>query len=263
MRYRLSWWPGETWIETQRTTCLVDDLSPGHNYLFLVTVANRERISAGAIVGGATQPQQTPSPTATSLPPPPTPLPKDVVLLSLMSHHSYVDDLGDLQVIGEVRNDLGVTVEAVEIRVVFYDSFDEPILERTVNSLMPVIAPGERAPFRAVLSPAGDAASYSLRITALVTEQSPPPGPVVVESKGERDEVGFYHVTGQVVNSTEQAIVGARAVVTLYDNWGQVVNVGIAYVSPFRLEAGEAGSFDCVFGHFPNVASHAVRVTSY
>jgi hypothetical protein len=220
---------------------------------------------ASAVVSATTLPLPTPSPTPTPTTPPPTPtpLPEDVVLLSLMSHHSYVDTLGDFQVVGEVRNDLGVTVEAVKVWVTFYDWLDEPILERVEEALMPVIPPGERAPFRTSLSPAGDVAAYSLRVTGYATERSPTPGPLVMASQADRDEAGFYHVTGQVVNSTEQAIVGARVVVTLYDRWGQVVNAGTAYVSPFQLEPDEKGSFDCVFGHFPGVASYTVQPTSY
>ena len=248
---------------TRRTAYRVYGLSPGRNYAFLVTALDGERVLSSAVVTGTTLLLPTPSPTSTPLPPSPTPLPEDVVLLSFMSHRSYVDDLGDLQVVGEVRNDLEVTVRAVEILVVFYDSLDEPTLEQTVESLIPLLAPGARAPFRAVLSPAGDVAAYSLRVTARTTEQPPPPGPVVVESQDGPDQAGFYHVTGQVANPTEQAIVSARAVVTLYDRWGQVVNAGIAYVNPFRLEPGESGSFDCVFGYYPRVAAYAVQTTSY
>jgi len=238
LRYHLFWWPGEGWVETRRTFYWVDGLLPGHNYTFLITPLDGEHIFA-------------------------TPLPQDVVILSVMSHNSHVDELGDFQVVGEVRNDLGVTVEAVEIRVTFYSPSDEPIFEQTVESLLPLIAPGERAPFRASLSPAGDAASYSLRATARASEPSPLAWPVVLESQGERDEIGFYHVTGRVTNLTEQSITGARAVVTLYDAWGRVVNAGVAYIYPFSLSPGEEGSFDCVFGYFPAVTFHAVQVTPY
>ena len=263
MRYRLFWWPGEAWAVTRHTAYRVYGLSPGCNYTFLVTALDGGRVLSSAVVTGTTLLLPAPPPTATPLPISPTPLPEDVVLLSLMSHRNYVDDLGDLQVVGEVRNDLEVTAKAVEILVTFYDSFDEPILEQTVESFIPLLAPGERAPFRAVLSPAGDIAAYSLRVTARTTEQPPPPGPLAVESQDSRDQAGFYHVTGQVANPTEQVIVGARAVVTLYDQWGQVVNAGIVYVSPFRLGPGESGSFDCVFGYYPRVSAYAVRTTSY
>jgi hypothetical protein len=263
LRYHVAWWPSKRWGETRRTTYWVDGLLPGRKYRFLVTTLNGEHILASAVVSATTLPLPTPSPPPAPPPPTPTPLPEDVVLLSLMSHHSYVDALGDLQVVGEVRNDLGITVEAVKIGVTFYDWLDEPIAAQAEEALMPVIAPGERVPFRTSLSPAGDVAAYSLRVTGYATDQSPPLGPLVLASRGEQDEAGLYHVTGQVVNPTGQAVVGARAVVTLYDQWGQVVNAGTAYVSPFQLEPGEEGSFDCVFEHYPGVASYAVRATSY
>jgi hypothetical protein len=263
VRYRLFWWPGEGWATTPATTYRVENLLPGRQYTFLVVAINDSDTSAVSIVNGTTLPLPASRSTTTPLPPSPTPLPAGAVLLSLMSHQSYRDALGDLHVVGEVRNDLGIPVEAIEIRATFYNSSDAPILEQTVEPLVPLLAPGERAPFRFVLSPGSDAVAYSLQVTARAAEQAPPPGPVVVESHGEQDQAGFYRVTGRVVNPTGRAIVGARAVVTLYDQWGQVVNAGTAYVTPFRLEPGNLGSFDCIFEHFPHVVAYAVRTTSY
>jgi hypothetical protein len=263
LRYRLAWWPSGQWIVTPATTYQVEKLMPGSQYTFLIVAMEGAHVSAGYSVNVATLPLQTSPPAAAPRPPSPTPLPAGVVPLSLMSHQSYKDNLGDLHVVGEVRNDLAIAVEAIEIRAIFYDPADEPILERAVESLVPLLAPGERAPFRVVLSPAGDAVAYSLQVMARASTQSPLPGPAVVESQAEQDRAGFYRVTAQVVNSTERAIMGARAVVTLYNQGGQVVNVGTAYITPLQLEPDEMGRFDCIFEYFPNVVAYTVRTTSY
>ena len=264
LSYHILWWPGGAWAFTESTTYQIEALLPKSRYLFLVIAVDGVRVSAGAIVSGTTLALPIAWQTATPSPPPlPTPLPDDMVILSLMSHRSYEDDLGALQVVGEVRNDLEIGVDSAEIRAVFYDYLDKPLFEQRVALLLPRLSPGERAPFRIDLASAENAATYSLQATAQIAEQAPPPSPALTQSWGEQDQAGFYHVEGQVANLTGQTILGARAVITLYDFWGNIVNADLVYISPFQLEAGELGNFDCVFEHFPGVESHAVLIASY
>jgi len=201
-----------------------------------------------------------PSPTRRRIVATPTPLPPDTVLLGLMSSHDYEDDLGFITIVGEVRNDLQMNVSKVLVTATFYDAGGDVIEEASTSTMMDILLPGQRSPFALTLPRPADLWEYSLRITARPTLEQPLAGLEVVQSRAYEDEVGFYHVTGEVENSGPRTADRVQVIVTLYDKWGKIVNAGFVYSEPWRVRPGEKAAFDCSFNYYPLVREHAIQV---
>jgi len=201
-----------------------------------------------------------PSPTLRRIVATPTPLPPDTVLLGLMSSHDYEDDLGFFTIVGEVRNDLQMNVGKVLVTATFYNDSGDIIEEVSTSTMMDILLSGQRSPFALTLPRPVDLWEYSLRITARPTLEQPLAGLAVVQSRAYEDEVGFYHVTGEVENTGQRTADRVQVIVTLYDKWGKIVNAGFVYSEPRRVRPGEKAAFDCSFNYYPLVKEHAIQV---
>jgi len=201
-----------------------------------------------------------PSPTPRRIVVTPTPLPPDTVLLGLMSSHEYEDDLGFITIVGEVRNDLQMNVGKVLVTATFYSASGDVIDEVSTSTMMDILPPGQRSPFALTLPRPVDLWEYSLRITARPTLEQPLTGLEVVQSYVYEDEVGFYHVTGEVENTGQRTADRVQVIVTLYDKWGKIVNAGFVYSEPRRVSPGGKAAFDCSFNYYPLVKEHAIQV---
>ena len=201
-----------------------------------------------------------PSPTPRRIVATPTPLPPDTVLLGLISSHEYEDDLGFITIVGEVRNDLQMNVGKVFVMATFYNTSGDVIEEASTSTIVDILLPGQRSPFALILPRPVDLWEYSLRITARPTLEQPLPGLEVVQSRAYEDEVGFYHVTGEVENTGQRTADRVQVIVTLYDKWGKIVNAGFVYSAPRRVRPGEKAAFDCSFNYYPLVKEHAIQV---
>ncbi|NIO71183.1 MAG: hypothetical protein GTN71_19660 [Anaerolineae bacterium] len=201
-----------------------------------------------------------PSPTSRRFVATPTPLPPDTVLLGLMSSHEYEDDLGFITIVGEVRNDLQMNVGKVLVTATFYNASGDVIEEASTSTMMDILLPGQRSPFALILPRPVDLWEYSLRITARPTLEQPLAGLEVVQSHAYEDQVGFYHVTGEVENTGQRTADRVQVIVTLYDKWGKIVNAGFVYSEPRPVRPGEKAAFDCSFNYYPLVKDHAIQV---
>jgi len=201
-----------------------------------------------------------PSPTSRRFVATPTPLPPDTVLLGLMSSHEYEDDLGFITIVGEVRNDLQMNVGKVLVTATFYNASGDVIEEASTSTMMDILLPGQRSPFALILPRPVDLWEYSLRITARPTLEQPLAGLEVVQSHAYEDQVGFYHVTGEVENTGQRTADRVQVIVTLYDKWGKIVNAGFVYSEPRPVRPGEKAAFDCSFNYYPLVKEHAIQV---
>jgi hypothetical protein len=177
-----------------------------------------------------------------------------------MSSHEYEDDLGFFTIVGEVRNDLQMNVGKVLVTAAFYNASGDVIEQASTSTMMDILLPGQRSPFALILPRPVDLWEYSLRITARPTLEQPLAGLEVVQSHAYEDEVGFYHVTGEVENSGQRTADRVQVIVTLYDKWGKIVNAGFVYSEPRRVRPGEKAAFDCPFNYYPLVREHAIQV---
>lgn len=83
---------------------------------------------------------------------------------------------------------------------------------------------------------------------------------MIKESRAYEDDAGLYHVTGTVLNNSDNMVSLAQVVVTLYDRLGKPINAGFAYTDPYTIENGEEGNFDCTFSYYPRVKNYTIQV---
>ncbi len=202
-------------------------------------------------------PTPTWRPTATSIPAP-TPPDTSMVVMGLLSHRDFIDPLGDMHVVGEVRNETEDNLDNVLVRVMFYNRWGGIMRTITAPALGDVVAPKEQVPFALSFPEPRGWDRYTIRVTARPTMRQPSAYLSVVEYHTYGLDTGILHVVGRVVNRGERSIPAARVVVTLYDPWGNVVNAGFAYTE--HIPPGGEAEFDCSFTTYELVDSVAVRV---
>jgi hypothetical protein len=190
----------------------------------------------------------------------PTAVPADTILLGLMSSNDFTDELGNIVIVGEVRNDASVNAAAAEVSATLYNRRGEVIQQPRTKPLLNILKPAQRSPFLISLARPPDLWEWSLRAIARPTQDKPQEGLTVVKSRAFEDKVGFYHVTGTVLNGGSLTSRLAQVVVTLYDKWGKIVNTNFAYTNPSTIAEGFEAGFDCSFNYFPRTDSYLVAV---
>jgi len=183
-----------------------------------------------------------------------------LLLLSLMDTTNYVDELGNVVIVGEVRNDSPHNAAAGQVVVTFYDARGEIIQQEQTSPLLSLLPARQKSPFILAVPRPPNLWDWSIRAAARPTDRYPPIGLIVTESRGREDEAGFYHVTGKVLNKSARKAHLAQIIVTLYDRDGKPINAGFAYTEPYTIEPGDTGAFDCVFTYFPRVKNHNIQI---
>jgi hypothetical protein len=203
--------------------------------------------------------RDTATPQSTASAPASAPQPSEVIL-GLMGTNDYVDDLGQLHLIGEVHNGMAGNVDQIRVSVTFYDDAGNVLETATTSALLDLLTPGQRSPFVLVWESPGEWKRYSLRATARPTMERPEGGLTLVHSYARLDDNGFYHVVGTIKNEGLGTAYYVRVVVCLYDSLGKVSNAGFAYATPSRIPPGRTASFDSLFEYYPYLAEHVVQI---
>jgi hypothetical protein len=217
------------------------------------TATARSTIAPSPTPSGTTQAYATTYPTLT-----PTPEADDMVVMGLLSHSDFVDPLGDIHVVGEVRNETDTNLDHISVRVMFYNHWGTVSKIVDGPALMDVIGPRQLTPFGLTFPEPVAWESYTIRVTAQPTKREPVTALQIAEHRTYGAETGILHVAGTVVNDGEQTVQRAQVVVTLYDPWGTVVNAGFAYTE--AISPGEEAAFDCQFAEYALMETVAVQV---
>ncbi len=282
--YRIYWDMGSGYNMYSLRTSVPDagfsdkGLAPSTTYRYLITSYDGELESSPAgvavqthswlhlpleklIEDGGTRAvaRDTATPRSTASAAAAAPQPSEVIL-GLMGTNDYMDDLGQLRLIGEVHNDLAGNVDQIRVSVTFYDEAGNVLQTTTASSLLDLLTPGQRSPFVFVWENPGDWKRYSLRATGRLTTERPKEGLTLVHSYARLDDNGLYHVVGTIKNDGLATAYYVRAVVCLYDSFGKISNAGFAYATPSRIPPGRTASFDAVFEYYPYLAEPVVQI---
>jgi len=177
-----------------------------------------------------------PTPTVT-----PTPLPASVQGVSF-----FPSPLGELTVLGEVRNDGDIPLERVQVRITLFDAADRLLDSVTAFTALPVLLPGEPAPFavRFAEQPS-QLASYQAELLSAVPAYL---GTMHLDLKpfvmtAEQTSGNLARLHGRVVN-TGQADAGETLVVaTAYDALGRVIGLRAITLEPALVANGGEAPF--------------------
>ncbi len=198
----------------------------------------------------------SPSPTVT---PAPVTTPEPMTLGVAGSRH-YEDEWGNLVVVCDLRNDSPYLVGKVQVTATLYDEEGNILDRQTAVPLLRWVQPWGQAPAVVVMAGKQRWATYALRAAGWTTPSTSDARLVLLGSEAYTDEAGLYHVWGQVRNQGSRTHQYVRAVVTLYDAGGEVVNACLAHAVPEALAPGATGVFNCAFDFARGAVRHLVQV---
>jgi hypothetical protein len=167
--------------------------------------------------------------------------------LSLGSIRDFVDSYGFRIWVGEVTNGSLVAVEQVKLVLTLYDASGTVSNVDYAFLFNDVLAPGQKGPFQLAIF-VGPSSYVTRTLTTNARPASSPPP--ILRSLGVKQLVGpggGPRFTGQIQNLGTGRVSQVRAVVTLYDAQGAVVNASYDLADPSALEPGEKASFDVLF----------------
>ncbi|MDM8528800.1 FxLYD domain-containing protein [Anaerolineales bacterium HSG24] len=184
----------------------------------------------------------------------------DEAELEILSHSTYVDERGRHHIVGEIRNNSDVPSDFVEVIAQYYDG-DELKGANLTFADPDFIAPGQTVPFDIVILRREHWANnhdYELIVKGYPTELNIKQA-VVVISQDSRLEEGFLYVSGQVQNSSSKWHL-AKAVVTLYNGNGEVINSRWDYIEKAMIEPGAVASFEVRLEHQTDPNNYNYRI---
>jgi hypothetical protein len=161
--------------------------------------------------------------------------------LEILSHTAHHDSIGNLIVVGEIRNNLSSNVRSVKIVANFYDAEQNLIGSGESYARVDILRSGQKSPFRFYAKQKDiHPASYKLVTLYRLTSDEP-----FVELSILSHETGYwykYHqITGQVENEGETTAKFVEVVCTYYDAAGKVIDESSDSLG--NIEPGATASF--------------------
>jgi hypothetical protein len=165
----------------------------------------------------------------------------------ILSHSSFIDDIGYFHVVGEVKNAGDVSINSVKVTAIFYDADNTVLAQNFAYSLIDLILPGRKAPFEIMLMDKAASSKvdhYTLDIDFNEFPSGKPIGLKILSNNSYIDQTSFLHVTGGIENIADTTATNIRVVATFYDQQGNVVGCAYAYAEPKDLDPNQNASFD-------------------
>lgn len=190
--------------------------------------------------------EPTPEPFPTQEP---TPEPEETPTLpsgglDVVMVNAYQDDVDYWYVVGLVTNHTERAVDSVEVEVEILDASEETVYSEITTTSLYSLAPGETSPFTVWT---GEELPNADSVIATVVGQSAAElDRVDVEVRGvvmTVDDDGDVHVTGELVNNTNQSVVVNSVAAATFDASGEIQTGDYSLVSIGHLDAGESGPF--------------------
>jgi len=164
--------------------------------------------------------------------------------VSIQNDQQYIGDDGALHIVGEIKNNLEVPLNQINVHVTLLDENMHLIATKETSSLVNIIMPGMKGPFDLVLTnnEAKQTKSYSLELDYKV---SPPKNQVIdiTESELSRDNYNNLIITGIVTNKGDITANTVAVIATLYDKEGNVAAVSRVHPEPDYLRADDNAFF--------------------
>ncbi|RME84150.1 MAG: hypothetical protein D6775_06265, partial [Caldilineae bacterium] len=170
---------------------------------------------------------QAPTPTLPVTPwPTMTPAPADIRVVSSATFTQTIGAETFLFIVGEVGNAGSTPVSDLTVSAALLDSAGELIEHVTEPVYQTMLGPGQTTPFRMMEALPANYASHTLYLDFRPATGTPPP---IVTPSSRNVYVdrasGWQYYLGEFSNSSGVDMADVQAVVTLYDEFGDVINV--------------------------------------
>lgn len=191
-------------------------------------------------------PTKTSTPTKTPLPtntPIPTATPKPQGIYIEDNHTSFTGSLGTLYIVGEVYNGSADYLWFVSVSVDLYNNGQLVDVDSGYLSTHS-LAPNTKGCFKIMVIDPPTWNSYTLHSLTYWDDADPPPNLTLYNHSGSYDSYwGDYEIIGQMRNDDSVLVKFAKAIATLYNAQGKVVECDHGYGSDWDLDPGQVTSF--------------------
>jgi len=202
---------------------------------------------------------RTPTPTRT---PTRTPIPSAGVTV-LGNHSTYGTTLGDLYIMGEIRNNTSADLEFVRVTANLFSADGQLRATAYGYAKLDPLPPDVSTCFNILfLSPPADWSYYEFELPTYHADGDPLPTLTVFNDSGAYDPTyDWYTIIGQVRNDAGVRVEYVRAIGTLYNAGGTVIGCNTGYVSSTHLEAGQTSAFNILYTgeRYTAVASYRLQ----
>jgi hypothetical protein len=160
----------------------------------------------------------------------------------------WIDSLGLLHVVGEVKNIGDVWVRFVKITGTLRDATNGIVDVVLTYTLLHYVPPNGAAPFNMIevdTAKSARVASYTLAVefreTNPIAQQL-----VILNTADSKNSLGWLEIVGEVQNNAPGPSAYTQVTGTFYDNAGKTVYVGMTYTSPSEIPSGGKNSFKLI-----------------
>jgi hypothetical protein len=198
--------------------------------------------------------------------------------IKVLSYSFYIDNLGYLDVVGEVQNVGSNTVDPVALTGSIYSSNGADLSDSACKVWVSYLVPGQKAPFYMEFQPPSsssiwvpsDISKITFRVAmANATSSYQYPDLNITSSSwtigSSGDYSGAYLVNGIIQNTGSQTATNLTVVGTFYNATGSVVAAGYTnYLTPSTLDPSATLSFQiAAFDLNQSLVPASLKISSY
>jgi hypothetical protein len=167
--------------------------------------------------------------------------------VSVLSSSSFKDDLGYYHVVGEVRNNSTTdSTNYVKIVSTFYDSAGKVVGTDFAYTNVDVLRPTEKSSFEIILNDASQSqqvSNYKLSVSGDKT-QPLPASLKLVTGDSHVDDIGTYHIVGEVTNQGDQKATFVKVSGAFYNSSNAAIAADFTFTDPQDLDPGQTAPFE-------------------
>jgi hypothetical protein len=161
----------------------------------------------------------------------------------IQSSTLYKDGDGRTHFVGLASNLSKVDVVSAAVEVKFFDSSNNLLATEWASPCTRTLQKNQSSPVESII-PAGVTASRTETVVHPMTYGAKTVPDLDIDNQELVVSDDITHLTGEVKNNDDVTFYGVQACVAYFDDDGDVVRVGRAYIDPAKLPAGDTGTFD-------------------
>ena len=163
----------------------------------------------------------------------------------------YKDGDGRTHFVGLASNLSKVDVVSAAVEVKFFDSSNNLLATEWTTPCTRTLPKSQSSPVESII-PAGVTASRTETVVHPMTYGAKMVPDLDIDNQELVVSGDITHLTGEVKNNDDVTFYGVQACVAYFDNDGDVLRVGRAYLDPAKLPAGDTGTFDIAVDGSPD-----------
>ena len=157
----------------------------------------------------------------------------------------WIDSIGTLHIVGEVRNSGAGWLTFVEVTGTLRDSGNAIVDVVFTFTSLRYVPPNIAAPFDLMETDTAKSARVQSYTLLLDYQESPevPQKLVVMNAAQSTNSLGWLEIVGEVQNNADAVSAYTEVTGTFYDAQGKVAYVGFTFTSPSEIPAGAISPF--------------------